>query len=145
MRLLIIGYGNPLRGDDGAGPAVAELVRQSRPEAEIIISHQMTPEMADAISRADLVVFVDAAAEGAAGEIRRVNVEPAPNAPAFSHEATPGALLHMAAVLYGHAARGVLYSIAGANFELGEGLSWEVALSVREVAGAIIRLTDADI
>jgi hydrogenase maturation protease len=102
----------------------------------------MAPEFAEAISRADLAVFIDATAEGAPGEIRRVDVKAAPSSPAFSHEATPGALLHMAAVLYGRAARGVLYSIAGANFDLGEGLSQDVARSVREVARAIAGLTD---
>ena len=108
----------------------------------------MAPEFAEAISRTDLAVFVDAAAEGSPGEVRRIEVEAAPAAPAapaFSHQATPGALLHMAAVLYGRAARGVLFSIAGANFELGECLSPEVARSVREVAGAIVRLTDAGV
>ena len=137
--MLILGYGNPLRGDDGVGPAVAELLRRALPEAEIIISHQMTPELCEAISQADMAVFVDSAVEGAAGEIRRRDMAPDPAAPPFSHHATPGALLHMAAVLYGHAARGVLYSVAGVSFELGEGLSPQVAQSVHAVADAIVR------
>jgi hydrogenase maturation protease len=60
--LLIIGYGNPLRGDDGLGVEVAcclkEIIRDE--SVEVLSQHQLMPELADPVSRASLVVFVDA-------------------------------------------------------------------------------------
>ena len=67
-RALIIGYGNPLRGDDGLGwraaEQLAEIIPQS--EAEVIACHQLTPELAEPISRARLVIFIDMSLELAA-------------------------------------------------------------------------------
>ena len=64
--MLIIGYGNPLRGDDGVGWRVAEAAGTALPEgaATVLAVHQLTPELSAPISRAGRVVFVDAAAEG---------------------------------------------------------------------------------
>jgi len=60
--VLIIGYGNPLRGDDGAGWQAAgilkERIRDER--VQVVRSHQLMPEMAEAISRARKVIFIDA-------------------------------------------------------------------------------------
>ena len=53
----IVGYGNPLRGDDGVGQEVATaLLRQKNSggglaSATIICAHQLLPEMALDISR----------------------------------------------------------------------------------------------
>jgi len=58
---LVIGYGNSLRGDDGVGPRVAEAVGQLRlPGVRTLICPLLTPELADPISRAAKVIFVDA-------------------------------------------------------------------------------------
>lgn len=59
---LIIGYGNPLRGDDGLGWHVAQRLAAVLPQhrARIEVCHQLTPELAEPISRADLVIFIDA-------------------------------------------------------------------------------------
>ena len=64
--LLVIGYGNTLRGDDGVGPRVAEAVAaMALPGVRTLGCHQLAPEHAEAISRADRVVFVDAAVDAA--------------------------------------------------------------------------------
>jgi hypothetical protein len=61
VRLLVIGYGNELRGDDGVGPAAARAVAAwNEPGVQGIATHQLTPELADAIAGAEEVVFVDA-------------------------------------------------------------------------------------
>src|SRR5262245_29107852 len=68
-RVLIIGYGNPLRADDGVGwqaaRHLAELLRDE--PIEILALHQLTPELAEPISRADLIIFIDASNEGQPG------------------------------------------------------------------------------
>src|SRR5690349_3202000 len=78
---LVIGYGNPLRGDDSLGYAVADqLLSEPRPRGPdglwIIRSQQLTPEMAEPLSRSDVAIFVDAAADLPAGQLRSQIVQP---------------------------------------------------------------------
>ena len=61
---LVIGYGNTLRGDDGVGPRVAEAIHQlALPGVRALVCPMLTPELADPISRAHTVIFVDAAVD----------------------------------------------------------------------------------
>ena len=55
-RVLILGYGNPLRSDDGLGWQVAvQLFRtNTSPEVLVLPCHQLTPELAEPISRFSL-------------------------------------------------------------------------------------------
>jgi hydrogenase maturation protease len=70
--VLVVGYGNPLRGDDGVGPEVVERLWTDDDgtlgprRAAFAWSHQLTPEMAVDVSQACYVVFVDAASDGLA-------------------------------------------------------------------------------
>ena len=49
---LIIGYGNPLRGDDAAGYVAAELLRERifDPQVETVSEQQLLPEMMQSIA-----------------------------------------------------------------------------------------------
>ena len=68
---LVIGYGNTLRGDDAVGQVVARaLAGEAAIEGvEVIACHQLMPELAECIDAADLVVFIDAAADLQPGTI----------------------------------------------------------------------------
>jgi Ni,Fe-hydrogenase maturation factor len=75
---LVIGYGNDLRGDDAAGPRVAELIgARELPGVRAIASRQLTPDLAEQLARADLAVFVDAypAAEALEGRSSIIAIE----------------------------------------------------------------------
>jgi hydrogenase maturation protease len=115
--VLVIGYGNPLRGDDGFGHRAAERI----PGALAV--HQLNPELMEPISRADRVLFLDASADGSPGEIRSRRITPAPDARAFTHHCTPESLLAGALALYGRAPDAVLLTVTGADFSLSESLS----------------------
>jgi hydrogenase maturation protease len=93
-RALVIGYGNPLREDDGVGWRAAELLEQKLPAgaAEIIQCHQLTPELAASIEDAAVVVFLDAACDQEPGAVSSVQVQ-AEGAVVWSHYLTPGQLL----------------------------------------------------
>src|SRR5689334_1186022 len=66
----IIGIGNPLRSDDGLGWAVTEhLSRDCRAGYEVQTVHQLTPELAQSMATASLVVMIDASREGKPGEM----------------------------------------------------------------------------
>ncbi len=57
----ILGYGNPMRGDDGLGQACIRLLeRDSLPGVELSEKIQLLAEDAYEISAADTVIFVDA-------------------------------------------------------------------------------------
>jgi hypothetical protein len=61
ITVLVIGYGNTLRGDDGVGYQVAETVAEWQlPQVRSIAVHQLLPELAADIAEVDLVIFVDA-------------------------------------------------------------------------------------
>lgn len=132
--LLIIGYGNPLRGDDGLGWRVAERLALEWPEAETLTCQQLTPELAEPISRARRVAFVDAAADGPPGAISQRRVEPDASAPAsFTHHVNPGVLLALSEKLFGHRPEAALFSVAGASFDFGQTLSPAVEAALPEL------------
>ena len=138
-RVLILGYGNPLRGDDGLGWHAAEALRAALPDAEIVTSHQLTPELAETASRAELVIFVDAGVGDCPGEWRAVPVASVPETTrAFSHHVTPASILEAARLLYGRAPEGVLFSMTAASFDFGAGLSAPVTAALPAMLDAII-------
>lgn len=126
IHLLILAYGNPLRGDDGVGWVVGERLAALLAEdaAEMIVQHQLTPELAEPISRAAQVIFVDAAEGNEPGGIRWTAIGIGALAPQpFTHQVDPASLLAAAQELYGHAPCAHLLTITGADFGYGEGLS----------------------
>jgi hydrogenase maturation protease len=132
---LIIGYGNRLRSDDGVGFRAAELLgeRSVNADVQILAVPQLTPELVEPISRAQRVIFIDAAAEGPPGEIRQRTLAASAAGAAFTHQMTPEALLAGAVALYGTSPSGVLYSICGESFVLGEQLTPAVERAVIEL------------
>jgi hydrogenase maturation protease len=139
MATLVIGYGNPLRQDDGLGWHVAERLGSApSPGVEVIACHQLTPELAEPISRARRVVFVDALRGRTAGRIRCRAVAPEASAAAFSHHVAPGALLALARALYGGCPPAWVVTVEGVAFDHGANVSPAVAAAV-EVAVARIR------
>ncbi len=128
-RILIIGWGNPLRGDDGVGWRAAERLAETLKAHDVTVrvSHQLMPEFAEDVSRAEFVVFIDASCDNSPGEVRFERVEPdqAPSA-AFSHQLSPPGLLGMAARLYGSCPEACFFSVGARSFEYGEKLSPEV-------------------
>lgn len=125
-RALIIGYGNPLRGDDGLGRYAARRLREriSLPELQVIESHQLTPEMAEPISESEVTVFIDADQSTAPGEVRLCRLDPAPaETPSLTHHVSPRSLLSLAEILYGNRPEAYLLSAGAAAFAFEEALS----------------------
>ena len=102
--VLVVGYGNPLRSDDGIGwHAAGLLATDPRLDgARVLARHQLVPELAADVSQASLVVLVDAAAEGDPGSVavRRIG-SPPPTPITWSHHLTPDTLAGLADALYG--------------------------------------------
>jgi hydrogenase maturation protease len=136
---LIVGYGNSLRGDDGAGYVAAELLRDRLhdPDVEILSQHQLLPELMEPMARAAHVVFIDAAVSGRAGKFNKIPLRPAPACSRFTHHATPESLLAGVQRLYGHTPEATLYTIPGRNFELGQDLTPSVRRAVNELVDTL--------
>jgi hydrogenase maturation protease len=133
--ILTIGYGNSLYGDDGVGPYAVEQLAKADAElpdnTEFLVMRQLTPELVELISRADAVIFVDAAdGEIPAGiTCRELTVEDMPsdqNPGVFTHHVEPAALLQGARFLYGRHPRAYLYTVKGETFKLGDSFSPQV-------------------
>lgn len=135
--ILIIGYGSTLRSDDGIGLLVAErLIDEFHDQAQVqVIARQLlTPDLADEVSRAERVLFVDACVQTPPGEIDRRPVTPGgENWGAFVHEMSPAVLLDCVKELYGKTPAAELITIGGKCFDIGEGLSPEVQAALPRV------------
>lgn len=139
-RTLIIGYGNPLRGDDGLGwHAAGQLRMMKLKDADVLTLHQLTPELAEDASRAELVIFLDASETGTPGEWRNETVLPEAGPQAFTHHASPAGILSNAGALFGNTPKGLLFTMTGESFDYREGLSATVAARLPEMLAAVVR------
>jgi len=143
-RVLIIGYGNPLRSDDGLGWQIAnELSRSNRcAEIEVLPCHQLTPELAQAVSAAELVLFIDCVRDGQPGNFHCDELAPQPGSPSLTHHLTPGALLGLSSELYGACPQSYVLTVCGQNFEPGDVLSPVVAAMLGAVKSRVRGLSE---
>ncbi|MGD8486416.1 MAG: hydrogenase maturation protease [Chloroflexota bacterium] len=151
-RVRIIGYGNTLRRDDGAGAVAARLLaadpRLAADEVVVEERYQLLPEMALDIADASLVIFVDADARGLPGSVEIHELEPAAAARsdadaraepgASSHHVGGGELVALAGELTGRRPRAVAIGIGVADLEIGEGLSAPVEAALPRVVDIVV-------
>jgi hydrogenase maturation protease len=144
--VIVIGIGNDLRRDDGAGPAVIdELRRRGLDDMTLAVSDGEPARLIDLWAPADLAIVVDAVRSpaGQAGRVRRLDTiddgRPAPSSHALGLiEAT-----RLGEALDRMPARLRVYVIEGADFGYGPGLSPPVTRAVTEVADQITALRHA--
>lgn len=150
--ILIIGYGNTLRGDDGAGYLLAEMVSEWGIEkVRSLPVHQLTPELAEAIAAAKLAIFIDAYSNCRQLQVHSLTVEESDTAPAplfkggasggsSSHSCNPRSLLQIAQFLYGNAPPAWWLLVPGTNFEFTEELSFLTQKSMVQALSKIKEL-----
>ncbi len=145
-KALLIGYGNPLRGDDGIGQVVAEALAAEADLArvQVLSCLQLAPELAESLARSVFAVFVDAAADQPAGSVHLSVLQAAglPHSP-LGHHLEPRNLLALAKTLYGSAPPAVLVAVGAAQMGVGEGLSPVLAAALPEVVATVQRLLAA--
>lgn len=142
LRTLIIGYGNPLRSDDAFGWHASRLLAQvlTGQDVDVITCHQLTPELAEQLSRCRRAVFIDADAAGNPGEIHRRTVRPlAPASSSFTHTCTPSGLLASAKQLYGRRPPATIITVTAQSFEFGDALSPVVSAALPKVVEQVCR------
>ena len=142
--ILVIGYGNELRGDDGIGPRVAEAIAAvNHPDVRVRTVFQLVPELAAELAESRMVLFVDALADPSriAVELARVEAEEIPDW--STHTADPRMLLALTRAVYGRTPEAWWLTVPGRNFAVGEGLSSIAEENVRQAITRIKRLIQA--
>jgi hydrogenase maturation protease len=139
----VIGVGNPWRGDDAAGLAVAQLLRQTAPPGVEVLEREGEPTgLLDAWQGADAVWLVDAVVSGTApGTVHRLDASaqelPAELVSASTHHLGIAEAVELARALGRLPARVVFYGIEAAGAEPGDELAPEVEAAVERVAAAL--------
>jgi hydrogenase maturation protease len=136
MTVLVIGYGNTLRSDDGVGYLVAATVAEWQlPQVRSIAVHQLLPELAPDIADVDLVIFVDAVVtiDRSTPKIEIIPLVAGCDEDFSTHIITPQLLLGMTQRLYGATPEAYLLTISAIDFTLGATLS-SIAITGKDVA-----------
>lgn len=142
--ILVIGYGNPLRGDDGAGPKVVEqLADISHGKFDTLVVHQPTPDLAEVVARRELVIFVDAAV--GCQQLRVEALPPAQTGGDLGHQCGPREILALAHVLYQASPAAWLVGIPAEAFALGAAFSPITRQALPQAARAVLDLVDAKV
>ena len=139
---LILGWGNPGRGDDGLGPAFVAAVASMKPPAVALdADYQLSVEDAAEVARFDRVVFVDAARRGEAPFAWR-RLRPSASRASFStHSVAPEAVLALSRDLFRAEPEAWLLAIRGYDFdrfceELSPRASANLSLAVAGIAAS---------
>ncbi len=122
-RVLVLGYGNPGRQDDGLGPAVvAGIEKLGWNDLTAFDNYQLNIEDAIDVAAHDVVWFVDATKVGSAPYTVR-EVVPSHSIAFTSHIVRPESILAIAHQCYGGAPVAFMLAIRGYAFEFVEELT----------------------
>jgi hydrogenase maturation protease len=136
--ILVIGYGNDWRGDDGLGPLIAASVAAlNLPGVRVRTALQLLPELAADLAEVRLVIFVDASEDPSESgvQVRALIAEDATDW--CTHHADPRPLLALTRALYERIPEAWWLTVSGRNFDIGQGLS---VVAEKNARRAFVRL-----
>jgi hydrogenase maturation protease len=143
-RIIVIGVGNALRGDDAAGLAVAEQICASAPEGVAVrVCEEEPSRLIDAFGDAEIAFLVDAVSTGApAGTVHRFDASDAPvpslELRSSTHALGIGEALELARALGRLPQRTVVYGVEGTDFIAREGMTPAVAAGVARASTVLL-------
>ena len=139
QKILLLGYGNPDREDDGVawhvlkgvagGLGITVPPSPDHPfetfdgRIELIFMLQLVPEISEEISRYDAVCFIDAHTGEIEAGVRAIRIDPKFQNSPFTHHLTPQSCLELANSIYKSRPEGYLVSIRGFSFQFVEELT----------------------
>lgn len=144
MKLLIFGYGNPGRQDDGLGNGFVDEIRKNNEfykdiEIEYDSNYQLNIEDAERIKDFDLVIFADASTE----EIESFCFSKVDGSgkPAFTtHAANPEYVFGLCRQLFGKEPLTLLLHIRGYEWELKEGLTEKAEENLKSAVEFVLKV-----
>ena len=138
--VLIIGIGNALRGDDGAGPAAVEALeaRALAAEVELLTCAGDGLQLLDAWKNASRVILIDTVTSGGEpGTVYRFDARalmlPAELRFSSTHAFGVAEAVELARALGDLPSHLVIYAVEGKNFSVGAGLSPQLERAVLDV------------
>ncbi len=137
--LLVLAFGNPLRGDDGAAHYAAQLLEgNSAFPGTVLCVHQLTPDLAATLNAYDRVIFLDARLPDVNNEVNvmRLEAETA-TPPGLGHTLSPAQLLAIARALDGQVPEAWLITIPAEEFAFGFSLSPTALRGAQEAARVV--------
>lgn len=157
-RTLVAGFGNTYRRDDGVARVVINALLAQLGRApldalddgfddlghtiDVVVLHQLVPELAETLKDYDQVVFVDAHVGSTMPEaIHEETLESIYHTPFVYHQTHPSTILALTRQLYTRAPDARLLSLLGHDFDFGEGLSEETAALVAPAVERLLELT----
>jgi hydrogenase maturation protease len=141
MKIMLYGYGNPGRQDDGLGNAFIDRIElwikeQGLKGIELDSNYQLNIEDAEAISNKDLVVFIDASVE----EIEDYcisKVTETSDITYTTHAASPGYIVDLCKKIYGKAPITYLVHIRGYEWDFREGLTEKAVANLKKTINVL--------
>jgi len=132
-KILVIGYGNPARADDGLGPAIADsLEYKNLPGVTVDANYQLAVEDSAQVAEHDVVIFADASVNCA----EPFTFEPlqAKEGGSFSsHSVEPYEIVKLAQELFHSKAKCFTLAVRGYEFEkFGSPLSEKAKTNLKE-------------
>jgi len=136
--ILILGYGNPDREDDGVAWHILDrLASRLDPDSQgmgeetvrsfgrvtLKFALQLMPEMAEEVAEFGRVVFIDAHTGSEPEDLTWLPLAAQFQKSPFTHHMTPATLLSIAESLYGSRPEAVLVAVRGFDFGFRRGLS----------------------
>lgn len=126
-KILVYGYGNPGRQDDGLGIMCVELleewvVKKNLPNLSFDSNYQLNIEDAAELSDKDIVIFIDASEEDIQ-DFYITKVTLSKKVDFTMHSVSPGFILNLCAELYNCKPEAYMVHIKGYEWEFKEGLT----------------------
>jgi len=142
-RILVYGYGNPGRQDDGLGPALVERLEGERlPGVATDSNYQLQIEDAAAVAESGTVIFVDAAVSGDE-PFTFTELEPSGEITFTTHSVSPGSVLALCHELYRKSVRAYVLAIRGYGWEFVEELTPAAEKNLEEAYRFLVgKITD---
>ncbi len=163
--LLLVGYGNISRRDDGVALHILRHLRRrlglslndweantvlcpnggARKPLAMICVHQLAPELAELAAQYDAVIFIDAHVAAADWEpVAWQEISPAYRAGMLGHHLKPSVVLALSRSLYGGSPRGYTLSVLGHDFDFGEELSLDTFTLAQEAVSFLLGLIQSE-
>ena len=143
---LVLAFGNPVRGDDGIGPAAAAYLENCGIEGLTVdTDYQLCLEDTLSVADHDFTIFIDATLEGEEPFCFE-KVEERGEPPVFSHSLDPSRVMGLVDSLFGKKREGYLLGIRGYDFTMfTEGLTERAQLNMKKAMDFITAFLNKEI
>jgi hydrogenase maturation protease len=122
--VMVIGYGNDLRSDDGIGQRIAdEIAAWGLSTVKSLAVHQLTPDLAATLASFELAIFVDACFPCEGFDVKVRSLLPSSSCALVGHTGDPRSLLALTQAIYGYCPQAWWVTVPGINFEVGDRIS----------------------